>query len=310
MELDVLEIKKYENTSRLLSDISSLINIHIECNQEQGNILFQNVRQLESQYRIGYVIETDQGYERYSVSTYLKFWISLQNCKKTVYQLLERFDLLEIAKKKIKLLSPNEMMRVQIARVSVQKVDLIFIQNPLYNLTGEALSKVLNWMIECSEAGIRFITTNSSIRHALLMPGNAFYIEEDAFCKVEQDEEHNSLIEEDDIQINKIPAKAGNKTLLFEPKDIDFVESINKNNYLSVRGDLFQVNQNMCELEERLSKSGFFRCHRSYIVNMQKVNQIEKISKNSYTLLLLNKEQSRIPLAKGRVEDMKSTFGW
>ena len=310
MELDILNIKRYEDTSKLLLDISSLRNIHIECNQEQGDILFQNVRLLESQYCVGYVIDTDQGYERYSVSTYLKFWRSLQNSQETVYRLMERFDLLEIAKKKLKILSPNERMRVQIARVSVQKVDLIFIQNPLFNLTGDALSKVLNWMIECSEAGIRFITTNSSIRHALLMPGNAFYIEEDIFHKVEQDEEPNFLIEEDEIQIIKIPAKSGNTTLLFEPKDIDFVESVNKNNYLSVRGTLFKVNQNMSELEERLSKSGFFRCHRSYIVNMQKVDQIEKISKNTYTLLLVNKEQSRIPLAKGRVEDMKSTFGW
>lgn len=298
------------DTSKILADIASLININIECNQEQGNQLFQNVRRLESQYRIGYVIETDQGYGKYSISTYLKFWISLQNSQETAHQLMERFDLLEIAKKKLKVLSPSEMMLVQIARVSVQKVDLIFIQNPLYNLAGEALSKVLNWMLECSEAGIRFITTNSSIRHALLMQGNAFYIEEDIFCKVEQDEEPNSLIEEEDIQIIKIPAKSGNTTLLFEPKDIDYVESVNKNNYLSVRGTLFQVNQNMSELEERLNKSGFFRCHRSYIVNMQKVDEIEKISKNSYTLLLANKEQSRIPLAKGRVEDMKTIFGW
>ncbi len=310
MELDILDIKRYEDTSKLLLDISSLQNIHIECNQEQGNLLFQNVRLLESQYSIGYVIETDQGYERYSVSSYLKFWISLHDSKETIHKLMERFDLLEIAKKNLKRLSPSERMRVQIARVSVQKVDLIFLQNPLFNLTGEALSKVLNWIIECNEAGICFITTNSSIRHALLMPGNAFYIEEDVFYKVEQDEESNSLLEEDDIQIIKIPAKSGNTTLLFEPKDIDFVESVNKNNYISVRGTLFQVGQNMSELEERLSKSGFFRCHRSYIVNMQKVDQIERLSKNTYTLLLLNKEKSRIPLAKGRVEDMKSTFGW
>ena len=125
-----------------------------------------------------------------------------------------------------------------------------------------------------------------------------------------QEEEEENQPKEDEIHILKIAAKSENRTFLFEPKDIDFVESLNKCNYVSVRGTLFQVSDTMDELERILAKSGFFRCHRSYIANMQRVEEIEKISKNSFALVLRDKEQSRIPLAKGRVAEMKETFGW
>lgn len=300
---------KYE-INQLLSELPEYTNIHIECNQEQSISIFNKIRKLEEKYVIGYMTESDKGYERISVQSYLKFWLELNNSKYSLNQIIEKFGLLECSMKTMRKLSLSEMTLVQIARVSIQKVDMIFLEEPLLNLKGDGISKVLNWIVECSEAGIHFITTNSSMRHALLMPGTAFYLDEDWFCMVEREEESDFLMEDNEISILKIPTKSGNTTLLFEPKDIDFIESLNKSNYISVRGTSYQVNQTMDELEQILSKSGFFRCHRSYIVNMQKVGKIEKISRNSYLLLLNNNEQSRVPLSKARVQEMKDTFGW
>ena len=57
-----------------------------------------------------------------------------------------------------------------------------------------------------------------------MMPGTAFYVEDGKFCEVEQDGEESEAPEEE-LEILKIPAKSGNSTLLFEPRDIDYVES-------------------------------------------------------------------------------------
>ncbi len=73
---------------------------------------------------------------------------------------------------------------------------------------------------------------------------------------------------------------------------------------------MFQVQLTMDELEKTLKKSGFFRCHRSYIVNIQRVERFEKWTKNSYVLLLNTPEHTQIPLAKGRIDEMKDTFHW
>lgn len=85
---------------------------------------------------------------------------------------------------------------------------------------------------------------------------------------------------------------------------------MNKTIYLSVRNSLYQTNMTITTLEKELKQFGFFRCHRSYIVNVQKVVRIEKWTKNSFGILLNNEQQSQIPLSKARVEEMKALFNW
>lgn len=301
---------KVSSVPELLELLKQKQGIHVECNYDCAQEIFRLVRTLKDQSRIGYVIEADAGYERYSVKANLRFFAEIFGKKLDWDKLSVMFGIKEIGRKLLRNLTPGERVMVKLARLSMQDADIYFLEDVLHHLDTHMSARALEWIAGCYEMGICFLTVNSSLRNALLMPGTSFYVEGKVFCQVEQDEEMEEALEEDDIRILKIPAKSGSSTILFEPKDIDFVESMNKCNYVSVRGSLFQVTQTMDELEETLGKSGFFRCHRSYIVNMQRVEQIERPSKNSFTLLLDNKEQSRIPLSKGRVEEMKVLFGW
>lgn len=301
---------KFESEEELLARLDSFGNIHVECGQEQGERLLAGLRRLAPAREAGYVLRSDAGYERQTVKEYLRFWAQLQGEKREPDGLLERFGLGEAAGKRLSALTAGDRARVQIARVSLQRAEVYFLEEPLLNQDSENTGRVLEWMAKRSGEGAHFVTVNASLRHALLMPGTAFYARDGAFCMAEESGGPEGGEESEDIRILKIPARSGAATLLFEPGDIDFVESLNKSNYLSVRGSLFQVSQTMDELEGTLARCGFFRCHRSYIVNMQRVGQIERLSKNSFCLLLEDKERTRIPLSKGRVEEMKETFGW
>ena len=64
----------------------------------------------------------------------------------------------------------------------------------------------------------------------------------------------------------------------------------------------------MGDLEERLGKFGFFRCHRSYIVNMQKVRELVKWTRNSYSLKLESYPKTDIPLSKAKISELKSMY--
>ena len=108
----------------------------------------------------------------------------------------------------------------------------------------------------------------------------------------------------------KVPAKSGDATLLFDPREVDFVESVNRANFVSVRGELYPVQMTLDELEAELERYGFFRCHRSYIVNVQKVAKVERFTRNSFNLTLADAAQTQIPLAKGRADEMRDRYGW
>ena len=102
----------------------------------------------------------------------------------------------------------------------------------------------------------------------------------------------------------------GEKILLFDPEEIDYIESMQGKNYLHVRQARFQCSMTMDELDKKLKRFGFFRSHRSYIVNMQKVSEVIKWTKNSYSLKIKSQEEEKIPLSKGRIEELKEYYGF
>jgi len=64
-------------------------------------------------------------------------------------------------------------------------------------------------------------------------------------------------------------------------------------------------NFTLSHLEERLQHYGFFRCHRSYIENLQKVREVITWTRNSYSLVLDDQAKSSILLSKTKMAKLK-----
>lgn len=299
-----------ESIENLMNNLDTCSCLHIECNQEIMEELFLYIKEYMRGRNAAYITLQEKGYERDTVRHYLRFFHELFGETRDLDTVMDAFGLLPLSRRRMRDLKPGECMKTQLARISMQQAEFCFLEEPLLNLDEDGTRRVLHWMEEQCGNGVRFITAHSSLRHTLLMPGTAFYYENGAFHQAEHEEEDSESLEEGTFEVLKIPAKSGSRVLLFDPKDIDYVESSNKNNYISVRGELFLVQRTMDQLEENLKKSGFFRCHRSYLVNLQKVERFEKWTKNSYVLVLNNQDNSQIPLSKGRLAELKETFQW
>ena len=96
------------------------------------------------------------------------------------------------------------------------------------------------------------------------------------------------------------------KLFYLAKKKIDYIESINSVSQNQIGKESFPSGLTMSELESRLSKFGFFRCHRSYLVNLQIVRELISYSKNNYTLVLGNSTQSKITLSRSRLDELKN----
>jgi ABC-2 type transport system ATP-binding protein len=64
------------------------------------------------------------------------------------------------------------------------------------------------------------------------------------------------------------------------------------------------------ELEDRLKPSGFFRAHRSFLVNLQHVQEVIPYSRNSYSLRLNDAKGTEIPLSKSSAAELKALLGY
>ena len=289
-------------------------SVHIECSRETSAALLAAVRARYRTQRCAFVLETDRGFERDSVSSHLRFYGSIARSSVHHEDAISHFNLRGVAKRKIGGLAPSTLALVTLARASLFEPEICFLERPLSDLDAEGRSIALAWIAERMEQGCRFITTVEPLREALLMPGVACWHEEGRFIAVDQDdgedEDGGAAYEGDEVHVLKIPAHTETATLLFDPRDIDFAESMNKATYLVVRGERYQTPRTMDELEHELSRAGFFRCHRSFLVNVQKVAKVERYTRNSFNLTLGDAAHTSIPLAKGRADEMRERYRW
>jgi ABC-2 type transport system ATP-binding protein len=66
----------------------------------------------------------------------------------------------------------------------------------------------------------------------------------------------------------------------------------------------------MADLESRLARSGFFRAHRGYLVNLQHVKEVITFTRSSFNLRLDDPEASMIPLSKDAARELRELLGY
>ena len=59
--------------------------------------------------------------------------------------------------------------------------------------------------------------------------------------------------------------------------------------------------------EEQLPENQFYRCHRSYLVNLSKVREIEPWFNNSF-MIHMESCPVKIPLSRNNMKEFKSLF--
>ena len=301
---------EYASADKLLADLSE--SAHIECGREASVALARAVRRRFATRRCAFALEADAGCPRDTVTSHLRLFSQLAGGAVHHEDAVAHFGLRGIARAKLRDLPASQAALVRLARASLLQPEVCLIERPLSDLDAEGRASALAWMSEAEERGCRFITTLQPLREALLMPGVALWCEDGRFIEVARDEDDSAAPPDgafDEVRVCKIPAKADAATLLFDPREIDFIESANKQNHVSVRGSLYPTPLTMDELDEELSRFGFFRCHRSYIVNAQRVAKVERYTRNSFNLTLNDANRTSIPLSKGRAQELHERLG-
>lgn len=84
----------------------------------------------------------------------------------------------------------------------------------------------------------------------------------------------------------RIVVKAHGKLLLFKVDEIDWIESAGDYVNLRVRGEQHLLRETMAQVEERLDPARFLRIHRSTIVNIDRVRELEPLFQGQYLVRL------------------------
>ena len=77
--------------------------------------------------------------------------------------------------------------------------------------------------------------------------------------------------------------------------------------YAVTEEEEYETDNNLSQLEEKLS-SDFFRVHRSYIVNLKKIEEVIPWFKGKYQVVMADKQNKEIPVSRSKVKTLQEIF--
>jgi two-component system LytT family response regulator len=107
--------------------------------------------------------------------------------------------------------------------------------------------------------------------------------------------------------LSRIVIRNGGRTILVRTTDIDWIEAADYCVKLHVHGKVHLLRESMAALTDRLDPANFFRVHRSAIVNLERILELQPMFKGEHVVLL--QDGTRLKLSKGRRGDLEARLG-
>lgn len=256
-----------------------------------------------------YILNTNIGeYERHTVKELLKFLIAINGNSIKAEFLIDKFGLTDIQHIKIKHLPFSKQSFIKQLRIYFAHQSQIVLEEPYFYL-DDGDRKIYSQLLEELCITKQFIILASNLADALISCHTIYRLDEQGLKQLDiadSDEQKEATDSIQPLKLEKISTKKNDKTILFDPPEIDYIESIEGTIYVHVGGENYACALTLTELEKRLLLYGFFRCHRSYIVNLQKVREIITWTKNSYSLRLNIGKDSVVPLSRSKLQDLRN----
>ena len=108
----------------------------------------------------------------------------------------------------------------------------------------------------------------------------------------------------------RVPARLADKVVLLNPADILYATVEEERTWLYTAGERLPTPFSLSDLEQRLTRSGFFRAHRSYLVNLQRVREVVPYTPDSFALILNDPAGTDIPLSKAAARELRDLLGY
>lgn len=260
---------------------------------------------------------TEGIYERLTIQDNLKFYHKWFGCKLALSEILVMFQLQNHSKQKLEDCNASIRRRVYFAKHYMTDAALNVFQEPIQGVDVLTINTFISMLKRMMEEQRPTLVLVSTMEHALLLGDVAYRLQDSSLLEIETEAEQESKEETEQMEkqpnltvekLFKIPAKVEDKVILFDPTEIDYIESQQGKSFIVINDETFALDSTLTEIEKKLEFYGFYRCHRSYIVNLQKVREIITWSKNTYSLKINNNVQATIPLSRSKIQAIHDIF--
>jgi DNA-binding LytR/AlgR family response regulator len=105
-------------------------------------------------------------------------------------------------------------------------------------------------------------------------------------------------------QINKIIAWKEEKIILLNPDQVLYLYANERDVFVITEHGQLKVRNSLNYWEQRLFQFNFFRCHRAFLINLDKIEMIRPMFNNTYEIKLISHTRS-IPVSRKYARELK-----
>lgn len=117
-----------------------------------------------------------------------------------------------------------------------------------------------------------------------------------------------STLVKEEKYLQHLTVKKKGKILVIRISEIDYIKAKEGLVYIYTKDDKYITNYTLDGLENQLDPKSFFRCHRSSIINLEKIKEIIPWFGGKYKIVL--SADREIELTRNRVKELKKIIKW
>jgi len=270
-----------------------------------GLIPFENRKSLKS--IVGMVYAQNALYERLTVLANLNFFCELLGLSGSrAKEVLEQVGLRDHANVLAGNLSSGLARRLAFGRALLHHPKVLLLEEPFAGCDSTTIQFLHHLIREQANLGTAILILASETTELTSLCNEIYELEGGNLVLQSQPDTNHK----DDLPF-KIPARMEGRIALVNPAEILYATSEGSRSTLHLVDEQQIPTQfGLGELEERLLKSGFFRAHRSYLVNLQHIKAVIPYTRDSYTLILDNQLSTEVPLSKTSYQSLRELLGY
>lgn len=109
-----------------------------------------------------------------------------------------------------------------------------------------------------------------------------------------------------DINLKRIPCVENGIIKLIDVNTIYYCYIEDERTYVKTYDKSYFTNYTLCKIEAR---TNFFRVHRSYLVNIDKINELYSWFHGTYKLVINDLKKTEVPVSRSNVHKLKQLLG-
>jgi two-component system LytT family response regulator len=106
-----------------------------------------------------------------------------------------------------------------------------------------------------------------------------------------------------------VPVEVRGKTILLRHDEIVYIYTDKDNVYVKTHKESYLTRFTLRDLELRFNSNNFFRSHRCYLVNMQRMRELIPYFNGTYAVVVDDHERSEIPVSRTQSRKLKNILG-